>query len=67
MSLAPTFNSPHNPSTKEIDGKFVLCFIVNENNDLKTQRIVMFVADDLNDDWKPCDGAETDGTVLYRA
>lgn len=61
------FNSPHNPSIKKIDGKYVLCFIVNENNDLKTQRIIMYVADDLNDDWKPAAGAESDGTMLRKS
>lgn len=62
-----TFNSPHNPSIKKIDGKYVLCFIVNERDDLKTQRIVMYVADDLNDDWKPAAGAESDGTMLRKS
>ncbi|EMI43668.1 putative secreted protein [Rhodopirellula sp. SWK7] len=58
------FNSPHNPSIKKIDGKYVLCFIVNENDDLTTQRIVMYVADDLSDNWKPAAGAESDGTIV---
>ncbi|WP_419194086.1 glycoside hydrolase family protein [Novipirellula herctigrandis] len=62
-----TFNSPHNPTIKKIDGKYVLCFIVNENSLLKTQRIVMYVADDLNDDWKPAAGAEADGTILRKS
>ncbi|MEP2774962.1 MAG: glycoside hydrolase family protein [Luteolibacter sp.] len=61
------FNSPHNPSIKKIDGKYVLCFIVNEDNKLPTQRIVMYVADDLNDDWKPAAGAEPDGTMLRKS
>lgn len=58
------FNSPHNPTISNIDGQYQLCFIVNENNDLKTQRIVMYVADDLNDTWRPAKGAEADGTIL---
>jgi len=58
------FNSPHNPTIKFIDGKYVLCFIVNENNDLSKQRIIMYVADDLNDEWKAAKGAEADGTIL---
>ncbi len=60
------FNSPHNPTVNYIDDKYVLCFIVNENDELKTQRIVMYVADDLNDNWRPAAGAEADGTVLRR-
>lgn len=62
-----TFNSPHNPTIKKIDDRYVLSFIVNENNNLKTQRIVMYVADDLNDTWKPASGAETDGTILRKS
>lgn len=62
-----TFNSPHNPSIKKIDGKYVLCFIVNENDDLTTQRIIMYVADDLNDEWRPAAGAEADGTMLRKS
>lgn len=62
-----TFNSPHNPTIKEIDGRYVLCFIVNENNKLATQRIVMYVADDLNDTWRPATGAEADGTILRKS
>ncbi|MEO9511848.1 MAG: glycoside hydrolase family protein [Flavobacteriaceae bacterium] len=58
------FNSPHNPTISNIDGQYQLCFIVNENNDLKTQRIAMYVADDLNDTWRPAKGAEPDGTIL---
>ncbi|SDR65380.1 hypothetical protein SAMN05216503_0012 [Polaribacter sp. KT25b] len=58
------FNSPHNPTISNIDGQYQLCFIVNENDDLKTQRIVMLVADDLNDTWRPAKGAEADGTIL---
>lgn len=58
------FNSPHNPTISNIDGQYQLCFIVNENSDLKTQRIIMYVADDLNDTWRPAKGAEIDGTIL---
>lgn len=59
-----TFNAPHNPTIKFIDGRYVLCFIVNENDDRTKQRIIMYVADDLNDDWQPAKGAEPDGTIL---
>jgi len=62
-----TFNSPHNPTIKYIDGLYVLSFIVNDNNDLKTQRICMMVADDLNDNWRPATGAEADGTILRKS
>ncbi|GAC16466.1 glycoside hydrolase family protein [Aliiglaciecola lipolytica] len=62
-----TFNSPHNPTIKQIDGRYVLSFIVNENNKLATQRIVMYVADDLNDTWKPAAGGEPDGTILRKS
>ncbi|MDP4624028.1 MAG: glycoside hydrolase family protein [Akkermansiaceae bacterium] len=62
-----TFNSPHNPTIQKIDGKYVLCFIVNENDKLKTQRIIMMVADDLNDEWRPAAGAEEDGTILRKS
>jgi len=62
-----TFNSPHNPTIKYIDGKYVLCFIVNENNILAKQRIMMLVADDLNDNWRPAKGAEADGTILRKS
>ena len=58
------FNSPHNPTISNIDGQYQLCFIVNENSDLKTQRIIMYVADDLNDTWRPAKGGEPDGTIL---
>ncbi|WP_144059783.1 glycoside hydrolase family protein [Rhodopirellula sallentina] len=61
------FNSPHNPTVKHIDGKYVLCFIVNEDNKLKTQRIVMLIADSLDDDWRPAAGAESDGTMLRKS
>lgn len=61
-----TFNAPHNPTIKHIDGLYVLSFIVNENDDLKTQRICMMVADDLNDNWRPAAGAEADGTMLRK-
>lgn len=62
-----TFNAPHNPTIKCIDGLYVLSFIANENNDLKTQRICMMVADDLNDNWRPATGAEPDGTILRKS
>lgn len=62
-----TFNSPHNPTIQHMDGKYVLCFIVNENDKLATQRIVMLVADDLNDNWRPAAGAEADGTILRKS
>ncbi len=68
------FNAPHNPSVKYMDDKYVLCFIVNDNGNAgadvregeitKSQRIIMFVTDDLNDEWRPAKGAEPDGTVL---
>ena len=61
------FNSPHNPTISYIDGRYVLCFIVNEHNDLKTQRIVMYVADDLSDNWRPAAGAKRDGTILKKS
>ncbi|WP_299668355.1 glycoside hydrolase family protein [uncultured Polaribacter sp.] len=60
------FNSPHNPTISYIDGQYQLCFIVNENDDLVYQRIVMMVADDLNDTWRPAKGAEPDGTILRK-
>ncbi|GAF01616.1 glycoside hydrolase family protein [Saccharicrinis fermentans] len=60
------FNSPHNPTIHYMDGRYVLCFIVNENSKLKTQRIVMYVADDLSDNWRPASGAEPDGTILRK-
>ena len=66
MDKDETFNAPHNPTINYIDGKYVLCFIVNENNKLKTQRIIMYVADDLSDNWKPAKGAEADGTILRK-
>ncbi len=61
------FNSPHNPTVQKIDDLYVLCFIVNENSTLKSQRIVMFVADDLDDTWRPAGGAEADGTILRKS
>lgn len=61
------FNSPHNPTVHFMDGLYVLSFIVNENNDLSTQRIVMYVADDLSDNWRPASGGEVDGTVLRKS
>jgi unsaturated rhamnogalacturonyl hydrolase len=57
------FNSPHNPSVLYIDGKYVLTFIVNEQNDKGRQRIVMYIADSPNGPWRPARG-ETDGTIL---
>ena len=58
------FNSPHNPTVQYIDGLYVLCFIVNEHNDLRKQRIIMYVSDDLTDNWRPAKGAAPDGTIL---
>jgi hypothetical protein len=58
------FNAPHNPTVKYIDGKYILSFIVNENDDLSKSRILMYVSDDLDDNWRPIKGGETDGTVL---
>lgn len=60
------FNAPHNPTIKKIDGKYVLSFIVNEDSKLATQRIIMYVADDLKDNWRPAAGAEPDGTILRK-
>lgn len=57
------FNAPHNPTIKYIDGKYVLLFIVN-SGDTPSQRILMYVADDLSDNWRPAAGAEPDGTML---
>jgi len=34
-----TLNAPHNPTIHFIDGRYVLCFIVNENDDRTKQRI----------------------------
>ncbi len=58
------FNSPHNPTVQYIDGKYVLVFIVNENNLKEKQRIIMFVADDLMDNWSPASGGAKDGTIV---
>ena len=58
-----TFNAPHNPTIQFINNKYILCFIVNEKNDLTKQRIVMYVSDNL-EDWKPAKGAKKDGTIL---
>ena len=60
------FNAPHNPTINFIDGKYVLLFIVNSGGPA-TQRILMWVADDLNDNWRPAKGAEPDGTVLRKS
>ena len=61
-----TFNAPHNPTIQFIDGQYVLCFIVNSNDDRGKQRIIMYVADDPNGEWRPAKGAEPDGTILRR-
>ncbi len=61
-----TFNAPHNPTVKFIDDQYVLCFIVNSNDDRTKIRIMMYVADDLNGEWRPAKGAEPDGTILRR-
>jgi hypothetical protein len=61
-----TFNAPHNPTIQCIDDQYVLCFIVNSNDDRGTQRIIMYVADDLNGEWRPAQGAESEGTILRR-
>jgi hypothetical protein len=60
------YNSPCNSTIKYIDGKYVLLFIVNDGW-VTSQRIVMLVADDLNDKWRPAAGAEPDGTVLRQS
>ena len=60
------FNAPHNPTVKLIDDQYVLCFVVNSNDDRGTIRIIMYVADDLNGEWRPAKGAEPDGTILRR-
>ena len=61
-----TFNAPHNPTVQFIDDQYVLCFIVNSNEDRGTQRIIMYIADDVNGQWRPAKGAEPDGTILHR-
>jgi len=61
-----TFNAPHNPTIQFIGDQYVLCFIVNSNEDRGTQRIIMYVADDPNGEWRPARGAESDGTILRR-
>ena len=61
-----TFCSPHNPSISFVDGTYVLLFIVNEGS-LETQRILMYVSDGLEDDWRPAEGAEADGTILRKS
>lgn len=58
------FNAPHNPTVKYLDGKYILSFIVNENDDISKTRIIMYVSDGLNDNWRPIKGGEADGTVL---
>jgi hypothetical protein len=57
------FNSPHNPSINYIDEKYVLTFIVNENNDKSKQHILMWLADSPNGPWTPARG-KADGTIL---
>ena len=61
------FNAPHNPTIKYMDGKYVLLFIVNTDGNTATQRIMMYVADDLDDNWRPAKGAEPDGTILRQS
>ncbi|MGC6431389.1 MAG: glycoside hydrolase family protein [Jejuia sp.] len=61
------FNSPHNPTVKYYDGKYVLCFIVNEFNNPQKQRIVMYVSNDLSDNWEPASRADPDGTILRQS
>jgi len=61
-----TFNAPHNPTINFIDDRYVLCFIVNSNDDRTKERIMMYVADDLNVEWRAAEGAESDGTMLRR-
>lgn len=61
------FNSPHNPTIKHIDGKYILTFIVNTDNKLTSQRIIMYVSDNLNGKWQPAAGAEADGTILRKS
>lgn len=58
------FNAPHNPTVKFFDGKYILSFIVNEHDDISKTRIIMYVSDDLDDNWRPIKGGEADGTVL---
>lgn len=60
------FNAPHNPTIKYIDDQYVLSFIVNENDARGKQRIIMYVSDDLSDNWRPAKGAEPDGTILRK-
>ena len=61
------FNAPHNPTINYMDGKYVLLFIVNTDGNSATQRIMMYVADDLDDQWRPASGAEPDGTILRKS
>lgn len=60
------FNAPHNPTIKFIDGKYILLFIVNSGG-AGSQRIMMYIADDLDDNWRPVEGAEPDGTILRKS
>lgn len=61
------FNAPHNPTIKFMDGKYVLLFIANTDGTTSTQRIMMYVADNLEDKWRPAKGAEPDGTILRKS
>lgn len=61
------FNAPHNPSIRFLNGQYVLTFIVNTDSKLKSQRVVMYVADDLSDNWRPAKGGEADGTILHKS
>lgn len=61
-----SFNAPHNPTVVSVDGRYVLLFIVNEGS-TESQRIIMYVADDLSDNWQPAAGAEPDGTILRKS
>ncbi|WP_017446901.1 glycoside hydrolase family protein [Gayadomonas joobiniege] len=65
--LDTQFNAPHNPTIKQLDGKYVLTFIVNSDNKLSTQRIIMYVSDTLEGPWRPAKGAEKDGTILRKS
>lgn len=58
------YNSPHNPTIQYIDNKYILNYIVNENDNKENQRIMMMVADNLDDDWRPASGGAPDGTIL---
>ena len=66
QAQSETFCAPHNPTINFIDGRYVLLFIVNESS-MPTQKIVMYVADTLDDCWRRAAGAEADGTILRRS